>query len=89
MSSGAGHGSSTKDNSKLISVEGQAKWWPADKQARRSALPMNDFFGERGTTNSGISLTFDLTEFEMKHWASALSMISRVRLSSASPPTVI
>jgi hypothetical protein len=46
-------------------------------------------FGTGGTTNSGISLTFDLIEFEMKHCASALSMISRVRSSSASPFTVI
>ena len=46
-------------------------------------------FGDTGTTNSGMSLTFDLTEFEMKHCASALSMISRACSSSASLPTVI
>jgi hypothetical protein len=41
-------------------------------------------FGERETTNSGMSLTFDLTEFEMKHWAldndySIMECLLRVR----------
>ena len=54
---------------------------------RAGATPSH--FGAEGTTNSGMSLTSDLIEFEMKHCASALSMISRVRSSSASSFTVI
>jgi hypothetical protein len=49
----------------------------------RAANAIRFHFGDEATTNSAVSKTFDFMEFEMKHCASTVSMISRARSSSA------
>jgi hypothetical protein len=71
-------------------TSGRDRWadLPVRQLRTKSGLfqaPLVLHFGEAATTNSAVSVTFDFIEFEMKHSASTLSMISRARSSSAVP----